>query len=54
MDFYEAINKRRAVREFEPETVEAEKLVKVLAAGLKAPSHKAAVSISIKCQLIKS
>lgn len=39
MDFYEVIEKRRTVREFLPEPVEQEKLPRVLAAGLKAPSH---------------
>jgi len=39
MDFYEAIDKRRTVREFLPEAVETEKLMRILAAGLKAPSH---------------
>jgi nitroreductase len=39
VDFYEAVNKRRTVREFRPEPVEEEKLLRVLAAGLKAPSH---------------
>jgi nitroreductase len=39
MDFYEAIDKRRTVREFLPEAVEKEKLMRILAAGLKAPSH---------------
>ena len=39
MDFYEAVEKRRTVREFLPQPVEAEKLMRVLSAGLKAPSH---------------
>jgi nitroreductase len=39
MDFYEAISRRRSVREFEPKTVENEKLLRILTAGLKAPSH---------------
>ena len=39
MDFYEAIDKRRTVREFLPEAVETEKLMRILAAALKAPSH---------------
>jgi nitroreductase len=39
VDFYEAIDKRRTVREFLPEAVETEKLMRILAAGLKAPSH---------------
>jgi len=39
MDFYEAVGKRRTVREFQSRPVEEEKLLRVLAAGLKAPSH---------------
>ena len=39
MDFYEAVSRRRSVREFEPKAVENEKLLRVLTAGLKAPSH---------------
>ena len=39
MEFYEAVGKRRSVREFQPRPVEAEKLRRVLEAGLKAPSH---------------
>jgi len=39
LDFYEAVEKRRTVREFQSKPVEEEKLLRVLAAGLKAPSH---------------
>lgn len=39
MDFYEAVDRRRTVREFLPKPIEEEKLLRVLAAGLKAPSH---------------
>jgi len=39
MEFYEAVNMRRSVKEFQPRSVEAEKLRRVLKAGLKAPSH---------------
>ena len=39
MDFYEVVDKRRTVREFEPRPVEEEKMLRVLNAGLKAPSH---------------
>ena len=39
MDFYEAAEKRRTVREFQSKSVEEEKLMRVLAAGLKAPTH---------------
>ena len=39
MDFYEAVEKRRTVREFQSKPIESEKLLRVLAAGLKAPSH---------------
>jgi nitroreductase len=39
LDFYEVVKKRRSVREFQPKPAEAEKLLRVLEAGLKAPSH---------------
>ncbi len=39
MEFYEAVNNRRSVREFQPRPVEEEKLLRVLEAGLKAPSN---------------
>jgi len=39
MDFYEAVEKRRTVRDFQSKSVEEEKLMRVLAAGLKAPTH---------------
>lgn len=39
MEFYETVNKRRSVREFQSRPVEEEKLLRVLEAGLKAPSH---------------
>lgn len=39
MDFYEVVKKRHSVREFQPKPVEEEKLLRVLEAGLKAPSH---------------
>ncbi len=39
MEFYEVVRKRRSVREFKPRPVEAEKLQRVLEAGLRAPSH---------------
>jgi nitroreductase len=39
VDFYEAVEKRRTVREFQSKPVEKEKLMRVLAAGLKAPTH---------------
>ncbi len=39
MGFYEAVGKRRTVREFQSKPVEKEKLLRVLDAGLKAPSH---------------
>ena len=39
MDFYEVVKKRRSVREFQSKPVEEEKLLRVLGAGLKAPSH---------------
>ena len=39
MEFYEAVNKRKSVRVFQSRPVEEEKLLRVLEAGLKAPSH---------------
>jgi nitroreductase len=39
MDFYQAVEKRRTVREFQSKAVEEEKLLRILSAGLKAPSH---------------
>ncbi len=39
MEFYETVGKRRSVREFQHRPVEAEKLRRILEAGLKAPSH---------------
>jgi 5,6-dimethylbenzimidazole synthase len=39
VDFYEGVDKRRTVREFQPKPIEEEKLLRALAAGLKAPSH---------------
>ena len=39
MDFYETVEKRKTVRAFQSNPVEEEKLLRVLAAGLKAPSH---------------
>ena len=39
MDFYEVVERRRTEREFQSKPVEEEKLLRVLAAGLKAPSH---------------
>ena len=39
MEFYEVVNKRRSVREFQSKSVEADKLQRILDAGLKAPSH---------------
>ena len=39
MDFYEAIDRRRSVREFQSRPVEEEKIRRILEAGLKAPSN---------------
>jgi len=39
MEFYEVIKKRRTVREFSPKPIEPDKLVRVLSAGLGAPTH---------------
>jgi nitroreductase len=38
-DFYAVVERRHTVRDFEAEPVEREKLLRVLGAGLKAPSH---------------
>lgn len=39
MEFYEVINRRRTVREWKNESVSEETLERILAAGLKAPTH---------------
>jgi nitroreductase len=39
LDFYEAVNKRKSVREFQSRQVEKDKLMRVLEAGLRAPSN---------------
>jgi nitroreductase len=39
MEFHEVVNKRRSVREFQSKPVEADKLQRIIEAGLKAPSH---------------
>lgn len=39
MNFLEVVNKRRSVREFQSRPIEEEELLRVLEAGLKAPSH---------------
>lgn len=39
MGFYEVVNKRKSVRDFQSKPVEEEKLQRVLEAGLKAPSN---------------
>jgi len=39
LEFYEAVNFRRSVREFQTRPVEKEKLLRILEAGLKAPSN---------------
>jgi len=39
MEFYEVVSKRRSLRDFQSKPVEADKLRRVLEAGLKAPSH---------------
>lgn len=39
MDFYEVINKRRVVRDFEDKIVPDEVLARIINAGLKAPTH---------------
>ncbi len=39
MEYYEAVRKRRTVREFDARPVEVEKIRRVLEAGLKAPAN---------------
>jgi nitroreductase len=39
LDFYEVVKRRRSVREFQSKPAEEEKLLRVLEAGLKAPSN---------------
>ena len=39
LDFYQVVNKRKSVREFQSRPVEKEKLLRILEAGLKAPSN---------------
>ena len=39
MEFYEVVNRRRTVREFQSKPLEPDKLQRILEAGLKAPSH---------------
>lgn len=39
MEFFEAVNKRKSVREFQRRPVEKDKLLRALEAGLKAPSN---------------
>jgi len=39
LNFLEVVNKRRSVREFQSRPIEEEELLRVLEAGLKAPSH---------------
>ncbi len=39
MEFYDVIDSRRSIREFVAQDVEKEKLLRILDAGLKAPSH---------------
>jgi nitroreductase len=39
VEFYEAVRKRRTVREFDARPVEAEKIRRVLEAGLRAPAN---------------
>ena len=39
MDFYEVVNSRRSVREYQQKPIEEDKLQRILEAGLKAPTH---------------
>lgn len=39
MDFYEVIEKRRTIRDFENETIPEEVVERIISAGLKAPTN---------------
>jgi nitroreductase len=39
MEFYEVVNNRKTVRDFKEQTIPQEVLIKILGAGLKAPTH---------------
>ncbi|MDD3335330.1 MAG: nitroreductase family protein [Eubacteriales bacterium] len=39
MDFYEAIDRRRTIRDFQPAVLEEETVERILSAGLKAPTN---------------
>ncbi len=39
MEFYEAIEKRRTIRDFEDKSVDMEIIKRILSAGLKAPTN---------------
>ena len=39
MDIYEAIEKRRTVRDFEDKSIDPKIIKKILSAGLKAPTN---------------
>lgn len=39
MEFYEAIDKRRTVRDFEDKIIDIEIIKRILSAGLKAPTN---------------
>ena len=39
MDFYDAIEKRRTIRDFENETISEEVVERIISAGLKAPTN---------------
>lgn len=39
MDFYDVIEKRRTIRDFENETIPEEVVERIISAGLKAPTN---------------
>lgn len=39
MDFYEVVNRRRTIRDFSDKAIQDEKIIRVLEAGLKAPTY---------------
>ena len=39
MDFYDVIEKRRTIRDFENETISEEVVERIISAGLKAPTN---------------
>ncbi|MFW9905380.1 MAG: nitroreductase family protein [Candidatus Thorarchaeota archaeon] len=39
MEYFEAVNRRRTVREFENKTIDLDYIKKITSCGLKAPTH---------------